>query len=139
MIRCEGDEGRSLAYLWEPSLETPRILDFSSRLPDGKIIGRSIIRWLATDQETQSPAIFFSDSQDYILASLSNLENGEDVPWHDIEVQGADMYGHLEESPLDLSGGNEKVGSGKAIIKSLLGEEMNFDVDDMDDTFDFRN
>lgn len=61
MIRCEGEECKALAYLWEPSWESPRILDFSARLPEGKIIGRSIIRWLSTDKETNVPAIFFSD------------------------------------------------------------------------------
>lgn len=141
MIRCEGEECKALAYLWEPSWETPRILDFGGRLPEGKIIGRSIIRWLTTDEEANVPAIFFSDSQDCILASFSDAESGEEVPWQDAINRGVDSVGPLEESPLNLVSvsGSEKLSSGKAIMKNLLGDEMNFDVDDMDDTFDFRN
>jgi len=140
MVRCEGEECKALAYLWEPSWESPRILDFAARLPEGKIIGRSIIRWLETPKETSSPSIFFSDSQDCILASISDPESGEEMPWHNAEIKEVDAYGQLEESPLELVRTDDKIhGSGKSIIGSLLGDEMNFDVDEMEDTFDFRN
>jgi len=139
MIRCEGDECKALTYLWEPSWESPRILDFGSCLPEGKIIGRSIIRWLTTDKEANMPAIFFSNSQDCVLASFAGTEIGEEVPWQDAVAKDVEIFGQLEESPLDLMSGSEKLSSGKAIMSNLLGVEMNFDVDDMDDTFDFRN
>ncbi|KUJ13075.1 uncharacterized protein LY89DRAFT_737971 [Mollisia scopiformis] len=137
MIRCEGDRG--LVHLWDPSWESPKVIDFAKQIPGGKLLGKTAVRWLNASQ----PAIFFSDSQDCILASLS--EDESEVPWRDAEVRGFDIYGQREESPLQLVPADEKGGKGKVSIADLIDEEseeggmmMSGGSDEVDDTFQFR-
>ena len=138
LIRCEGDESRGVVHMWDPSWEAPRIVDFASQIPGGKVIGKTVERWL-NNTGSASPAIFFSDSQDCILASLS--EPGEDLPWQDAEARGFDIYGQQEESPLSLvAAGDEKRAYGK--VEMLMGEagvtRMSGGSSEVDDTFRFR-
>jgi hypothetical protein len=141
LLRCEGDECRGLSYLWEPSYEVPKIVDFSTQLPEGKIMGKAVIRWLATSSDTEAgdPALFFSDSQDCILASVLEGEGGE-VPWKQAEKKAVDIYGQLEESPLDLVPARK----GKVSAREIMDAEATittFDVgagEEVDDTFRFR-
>ncbi|KAM3074768.1 hypothetical protein ACMFMG_008185 [Clarireedia jacksonii] len=100
MIRCEGEENKGRAHLWDPSWEMPKIINFGTQVPEGKIIGKSIIRWLNIDHIF--PSLFFSDSQDYMLASLSRPEDTASLPWSDAEARGIDIYGQPDESPLNL-------------------------------------
>ena len=135
MIRCEGDESRGLVQLWDPSWDAPKIIDFGTQLPDGKIIRKAVVRWLNVD--TTSPAIFFSDAHDCILGSLVS-EEGDTVPWEDAEALGVDIYGQREESPLNLVPADEK-----RMIASTIEEEPNWtklsgDSDFVDDTFRFK-
>ncbi|KAK0100475.1 hypothetical protein ONS95_008425 [Cadophora gregata] len=137
MIRCEGDESRGLVHIWEPSWDRPRIVDFQSQIPGGKLLGRTICRWLNVN--SPSPAIFFSDSQDYILASIPSSDDDE-VPWQEAELQGSEAYGQREESPLNLIPADEK--RGHVTIEDLMEDEgitaMSGGSDEMEDTFRFR-
>jgi hypothetical protein len=140
MIRCEGEESKGLIHLWEPSWQSPKILDFGSQVPEGKIIGKSIARWLNCDSSV--PAVFFSDTQDCILASLSEPEE-DDLPWQDAGVRGFDIYGQREESPLNLVAADEKTGYARAHIEALMNGEptmtgMTGGTDEVDDTFRFK-
>jgi len=71
------------------------------------VLGRTVGRWLNT--KTATPTIFFSDSQDCLLASVSGPEDSP-VPWQDAEARGVDIYGQTEESPLNLVPADEKRG-----------------------------
>ena len=139
MIRCEGEETRGLVHLWDPSWEKPKVVDFTTQIPGGKILGKTIMRWL--NIESEHPAILFSDSQDYILASVSEIDDG-DVPWQDAVIRGFDIYGQREESPLNLVPADEKRQRGKVTIESLMEEEgitrMSGGSDEVEDTFRFR-
>ena len=140
MIRCEGDEARGLVHLWDPSWESPKIIDFAKQIPGGKILGKTTVRWLNVD--SSHPAIFFSDSQDCILASLSEESDG-DVPWQDAELRSFDIYGQREESPLNLVPANEKHTNGKISIADLIEDDdgmmgMSGGSDEVEDTFHFR-
>ncbi|KAE8446705.1 hypothetical protein EG329_011749 [Mollisiaceae sp. DMI_Dod_QoI] len=139
MIRCEGDEARGLVHLWDPSWDRPQIMDFAKQIPGGKILGKTISRWLNVN--SPNPAIFFSDSQDCILSSLSE----GDLPWQDAEIRAFDIYGQREESPLQLVPANQKHTNGKVTIADLIDDEdedggmrMSGGSDDVDDTFQFR-
>ncbi|TAQ89753.1 hypothetical protein B7494_g1929 [Chlorociboria aeruginascens] len=140
MIRCEGEESKGIAQLWNPSWEKPKIIDFASQIPGNKIIGKSIVRWL--NVESLSPALFFSDSHDCILASVSAAEDG-DVPWQDYVARGFDIYGQREESPLNLVAADE--GENREEVHGLsdgaggwrISDEVDTD-DEIDDTFRFR-
>lgn len=141
MIRCEGEENKGRVQLWDPSWEAPRIINFGTRLPEGKIIGKSIIRWL--NIASAFPSIFFSDSQDCILMSLSEPEDTEKVPWHDSEVRGVDIYGQTEESPLNLVGVEGKrpfrrVNTDVSTDNDNLYMDMSEGSEELDDTFHFR-
>ncbi|KAG9243227.1 hypothetical protein BJ878DRAFT_128268 [Calycina marina] len=105
LIRCEGPDNRALVHLWCPSWESPQIIDFAAQLPGGKILGKTVGRWLNTRSATA--VIFFSDSQDCILASLSGPDDST-VPWQDAEVRGLDIYRRREESPLNLVAADKK-------------------------------
>ncbi|KAI9738148.1 MAG: hypothetical protein M1818_005577 [Claussenomyces sp. TS43310] len=138
MIRCEGEESKGLVYLWEPTWDAPKIVNFGSQLPDGKIIGKSVIRWL--NCEGPMPALFFSDTQDCMLAALS--DGDADPPWHGAVTRGVNIYGEREESPLDLVPADEKQSYGLS-VEALMNEEptmthISGEDDEMDDTFRFR-
>ncbi|KAG4416111.1 hypothetical protein IFR04_010754 [Cadophora malorum] len=137
MIRCEGDESRGLVHIWEPSWDRPRIVDFQAQIPGGKLIGKTICRWLNVD--SQNPAIFFSDSQDCILASIPSTDD-EDVPWQEAQLQSSEAYGQREESPLNLIPADKK--QGRVTIEDLMEDEgitgMSGGSDEMEDTFRFR-
>jgi hypothetical protein len=140
MIRCEGEESKGIVQLWEPSWDTPKILDFGSQLPDGKIIGKAIARWLNVDSTI--PAVFFSDTQDCILASFLESED-EELPWQEAVARGLDIYGEREESPLNLVPANEKRPYRRDNIEALMKDEptitsMSEYSDEVDDTFRFK-
>ena len=42
LVRCEGNESKALIHLWDPTWESPKILDFAAQLPGGKTIGRRL-------------------------------------------------------------------------------------------------
>jgi WD40 repeat protein len=140
MIRCEGEESKGLVHLWEPSWVSPKIVDFGTQLPEGKIIGKSVIRWLNVDSNT--PCLFFSDTQDCILVSLAESDD-EDLPWQDTVARGVDIYGQREESPLDLVGADESKFYGKIAIDAMMNGDptmtgMTGGSDEVDDTFRFK-
>ncbi|KAG9239753.1 WD40-repeat-containing domain protein [Amylocarpus encephaloides] len=138
MIRCE--ESRGIVHLWDPSWEKPLIINFGPQIPGGKVIGKTIARWLPS--ESSNPALLFSDAQDCLLVSISGSNDGE-LPWHDAEGSGVDMYGHREESPLNLVPAGEKR-PGKVTIEALIDEDSftrmssGSGSEDVDDTFHFR-
>lgn len=150
LIRCENDDTKGVAYLWEPSYETPTIIDFSTQLPDGRVMGKAVVRWLRTppsednEEEGQTPALFFADTQDTLLASFSEIE--EDVPWDEAKAKAMDIYGQAEESPLNIvdmpyheDAGSEMPSpeeAGNGTILTLGEEDMT--EGDMDDTFEFK-
>jgi WD40 repeat protein len=141
MVRCEGERSRGLVQLWDPSWESPKIIDFGTQLPEGKIIGKSVVRWL--NVESPNPAILFSDSQDCILASLSESNEEVGVPWESAESRAFDIYGQREESPLNLVELDEKRPFRKITVEPSADEDapwgsLSGDSDEVDDTFQFR-
>lgn len=146
MIRCEGEECRSLVQLWDPSWEGPKIVDFETQMPGGKMIGKTIVRWLT--MEASSPAIFCSDSQDCILASMSEPNDEVDLPWRDAMPRGFDIYGQREESPLNLVAADEKRRHRRVTVNNLVNDgeawkedeltELSGESEEIDDTFRFR-
>ncbi|KAL5354427.1 hypothetical protein ACLOAV_000516 [Pseudogymnoascus australis] len=138
VIRCEGDESKGVAYVWEPSWEEPKIVNFGTQLPEGKIMGKAVIRWLRAS-DSGHPALFFSDTHDCILASISEAGATDvDLPWKDAEEKAVDIYGQLEESPLVLVPAEK----GKATARQIMDNEPTITtfgaLDDMDDTFHFK-
>jgi hypothetical protein len=133
MIRCEGEESRGLVHLWDPSWESPKIINFGAQKSGGKVIGKTIVRWLNVNSPT--PAIFFSDSQEGILASIAGPE--DEVPWQDAEVRGFDIYGQREESPLNLVPADEKR-SYRDYLEDDGVTGMSGGSDEVEDTFRFR-
>lgn len=136
MIRCEGEDCKALVHVWEPTWESPKVVDFSTHGSEGKTIGNSVARWLNCDSQT--PAIFFSDSQDCMIASISDEE--ENLPWQDAVARAVDIYGEREESPLNLVPAGEKR---SYALKTLVDDEptmtgMSGDSDEVDDTFRFK-
>jgi WD40 repeat protein len=134
LIRCEGEDSKGLVHLWEPSWETPKILDFGTQLPEGKILGKAVARWLNVNSAT--PCVFFSDTQDCILASLAESDE-DDVPWQESTARGVDIYGQREESPLDLVPANETRMFSKALQEPTITAMSGFS-DEVDDTFQFK-
>ncbi|KAK0646624.1 hypothetical protein B0T16DRAFT_458523 [Cercophora newfieldiana] len=103
LIRCEGEQYGGVVFVWDPLSEGPRSVDFSQQLP-AKVVGKSRALWLGRDTSS-SPSLFLSDAQNYVLASLIELDQGE-PPWgDDYGVTGLTGDGRAtmrEESPLEL-------------------------------------
>jgi hypothetical protein len=137
LIRCEGEESRGLIHMWDPSWESPNIIDFTYQIPGGKLFGKTFGRWLST--ESAPPAIFFSDTQYYMLASISESNEG-DLPWQDAEAPAFDIYGQREESPLNLVSAEKSLHS-RAISSALKSGDIATGMagsDEVEDTFRFR-
>lgn len=103
LIRCEGDQYHGTVFVWDPLSEGPQSVDFGRHLPGGKAVGKSRAIWLASDTSS-TPSVFLSDAQNYMFASLMELENGT-PPWGDHgspEVVGGIGAVTREESPLEL-------------------------------------
>jgi hypothetical protein len=136
MVRCE--ESRGIVHLWDPSWETPQIINFGEQMPGAKVIGKTVARWL--NSESASPTLLFSDTQDCVLASISGPEDG-DLPWQDAESTRLDIYGQPEESPLNFATTNEKK-FGKVTIEALMEDDsftrLSDGSEEVDDTFQFR-
>lgn len=138
MIRCEGDECRGLVHLWEPTWDSPKVLDFSSQVPEGKLLGKTVARWLMTDN--QLPALFFSDTQDFMLAVITE-EDEVELPWQELQPKLISIYGDREESPLNLVQAGEKVPA-QITMQLPASEETEMwtlnDTSEVDDTFSFK-
>ncbi len=138
LIRCAGEDTRGVAYSWDPSFEVPKIVDFGGQLPEARVMGKSIVRWLSSE-DTEDGAegiasLFFSDDQDAILACLG--EDAEGVPWGESKAGPVDIYGQADENPLNLVDDGQDVGQEEdATIMSLSTENAG---SEMDDTFDFK-
>jgi hypothetical protein len=146
LIRCEGEESRGLVHLWDPSWETPKIVDFATLVPGGKVIGRTVGRWLNTPSHSSAsipsssaPSIFFSDSQDYMLASLG--DGDEEVLWQEEAIRAVDIYGRREESPLNLIPADEmemQLGTNLGGDLEADGTDFSGGSGEVDDTFRFK-
>ncbi|KAK3313473.1 hypothetical protein B0H66DRAFT_577481 [Apodospora peruviana] len=101
LVRCEGEQYSGLVFVWDPLSEGPRSVDFAQQLPGAKTVGRWRALWLGLHEE--SPAsLFLSDSQNYMLASLAELDETS-LPWGEQEnPRHAEGGAMREESPLEL-------------------------------------
>jgi hypothetical protein len=104
LIRCEGDQYNGLVFVWDPLSEGPRSVNFGQHLPGAKAAGKPRALWLGVNTSSP-PLLFFSDSQNYVLACLGETDQGP-APWGAADFHGAGLAaeGHeqCEESPLHL-------------------------------------
>lgn len=128
LVRCEGDLYNGIVFVWDPLSEGPRTVDFSEHLPGSRASGRSLAKWLDCDA-SKSPAIFFSDSLNYMLASLADSDE-ESPPWQDrLGVEWNAETGR-EESPLELVPA--------ADVNTQYIEEEDEYASDLEDTFHYK-
>ncbi|KAK5664163.1 hypothetical protein OQA88_378 [Cercophora sp. LCS_1] len=103
LIRCDGDQYNGNMFVWDPLSEGPRSVDFAQHLPGAKAVGRLRASWLALDTSSP-PSLFLSDAQNYLLASVAELD--QTPPWGDHgspEIPSvARVAREREESPLEL-------------------------------------
>lgn len=103
-IKCEGDQYNGLVFVWDPLSEGPRSLEFARHLPGGKAGAKQRSLWLGSN-ESGPPSVFFSDTHNYVLASLGDADQTP-PPWGDHEFPGqcslVDGGFDREESPLNL-------------------------------------
>jgi hypothetical protein len=122
LISCEGDLYNGTVFVWDPLSEGPRTIDFLSQLPDRKVVDKPRATWLHI-HGFETAAIFFSDGQNYVLASVA--ESDQEQPyWQD--QRGAPLQ--REESPLELV---PAVDAGDA----LLNGDDDEDASELEDTF----
>ncbi|KAK0711344.1 hypothetical protein B0H67DRAFT_646721 [Lasiosphaeris hirsuta] len=132
LIRCEGEQYSGIFFVWDPLSEGPRSVDFAQHMPGAKAIGRSRASWLALDTSSP-PSLFVSDAQNYVLASLVELDQGP-PPWGDhgigspeLELVGGSIAARREESPLELV---------PAADLDLVGDDE--DDSELEDTFVYK-
>ncbi|TQS36626.1 hypothetical protein Golomagni_02917 [Golovinomyces magnicellulatus] len=73
MVLCEGEEARRFVYFWHPSWSAPHILDFAAHLSEGRVLGKTVTRWIQT--EAVNPTLFFSDSQECVLVRFRAMDD----------------------------------------------------------------
>lgn len=122
LIQCDGDLYDGIVFVWDPLSEGPRTVDFTSHLPDKKVVGRSRALWLCLD-DSEAPSLFFSDGQNYVLASVTESDH-ERLFWQD----GGGIETQRQESPLELvpAAGSDD---------PYLDEEDDGDISELEDTF----
>lgn len=99
-VRCDGTQYEGVVFVWDPISSGPQTVDFSQPSPAGNVPSKCRYAWLALEAEA-SAQIFFSNGQDYTLASLGDPDQ-EPTPW---PAQGREFHagvGLREESPLEL-------------------------------------
>lgn len=123
LIRCDGDLYKGMVFVWDPLSEGPRTVDFASHPFGQKVVGKSRAVWLRLE-DSETPSVFFSDDQNYVLASLADSD--QEAPyWQD----GSSAAAHREESPLEL------VPAGADVDDPVLNHEDDEDVSELEDTF----
>ncbi|KHJ35831.1 putative wd40 domain-containing protein [Erysiphe necator] len=70
MALCEGESAQGLVYIWNNSWLSPKIIDFASYFPDGRLIEKTISRWVHT--KDLNSCLFFSDAQNCLLLWFQN-------------------------------------------------------------------
>lgn len=70
MIRCDGEANKGLVHVWSSKVQAPYIIDFAAQLPEGKLLGKVVARWLS--RRATPPRVLFSDSQDFLIATLAS-------------------------------------------------------------------
>lgn len=76
LVTCEGDAYNSTIFIWDPLSEGPKSVEFSGQLSNNKIQ----TLWLNLDN-VEPGALFASDGEEYLLASLvADSEDGP-LPW----------------------------------------------------------
>lgn len=112
LVICDGDAYNSLVFSWDPLSKGPQTIDFSERLPNGRLQAC----WL--DLKALEPGVFFaSDDRNYLLASLAENDD-EPVPWSQDSEDSAfrDSTDH-----------------------SMSVDEYDDEASQLDDTFCFKN
>ncbi|RKF75373.1 putative WD repeat-containing protein C32H8.09 [Golovinomyces cichoracearum] len=77
MVLCEGEEARRFVYFWHPSWSVPHIFDFAAHLSEGRVLGRTVTRWIQT--ESLNPTLFFSDSQECVLIRFRAMDESSGI------------------------------------------------------------
>lgn len=75
LVICDDAAYNSLFFSWDPLSGGPQTIDFSKRLPNGKV--QAV--WLNLPA-LEPGALFASDNSNYLLASLAE-DVDEPVPW----------------------------------------------------------
>ncbi|KAL8400358.1 hypothetical protein RB594_000660 [Gaeumannomyces avenae] len=115
LIRCEGDQHSSLAFVWDAVSPSPRTINFLRGGALAKSAASCHCSWLDI-KDTEVPTLFFTDTSSYILASLGS-DGNKSPPWK----EDSDSR---DESTLDL------------FSAPFGGDES--DDEPLDDTFHFR-
>ncbi|RKF81655.1 putative WD repeat-containing protein C32H8.09 [Golovinomyces cichoracearum] len=77
MVLCEGEEARRFVYFWHPLWSAPHIFDFAAHLSEGRVLGRTVTRWIQT--ESLNPTLFFSDSQECVLIRFRAMDDSSGI------------------------------------------------------------
>ena len=115
LIRCEGGQHSSLAFVWDALSPGPRTVDFLRGDPPAKSAASCHCSWLDL-KGTDAPVLFFTDATNYVLASLGG-DGGGSLPWREASES-------CDESTLDL------------VSAPFGGDESDDEL--LDDTFHFR-
>ncbi|KAJ4304203.1 hypothetical protein N0V88_001816 [Collariella sp. IMI 366227] len=130
LVKCEGDQYNGLVFVWDPLSEGPRSVDFAHHLPAAKGGGKPRAQWLGLEA-SDTPSVFFSDAQNYALASLCEPDRGP-APWGDPTIPGPRLLSERrEESPLELVPASRQ----RQEIPEL---EEDDDLSELEDTFVYK-
>ncbi|GAW12807.1 hypothetical protein ANO14919_021780 [Xylariales sp. No.14919] len=130
LMRCDGEEYSGLVFVWDPLSNGPRPIDFLRHLPSAKVTGQTDATWL--DAITDSAALFFTDHEKYILASLTDADAGvgaeEALPWRTrIAVNSHVKMGTSRDFDVSNNDADDNNGT-----------DMDEAITDLDDAFYFK-
>ncbi|KAK6219039.1 hypothetical protein LQW54_002541 [Pestalotiopsis sp. IQ-011] len=122
LVRCEGQDHSGLVFVWDPLSDGPTTLDFVSQLSEGQTCGKPSACWLRAP--SGSPAVFFTDARSYLLGSVADSDDEDQVPW-----QTPSMVDDSQAASFSL--GSVEEGSRE-------DSDMGDDESQPDDTFHFK-
>ncbi|TFB05719.1 WD repeat-containing protein WRAP73 [Trichoderma ghanense] len=119
LITSQDPAQHGVSFIWDPLSDGPTPLVPEDHLPTGRAVGKAQVAWI--NRETESPVLFVSDAEHYLLLSPSNNAGRGANPWQAaVDSSGSEM---ALDSPTSARFALDE-GDGASVV---------------DDTFSFRN
>ncbi|KAL7819095.1 hypothetical protein V8C26DRAFT_36428 [Trichoderma gracile] len=91
LITSQDPAQHGLSFMWDPLSDGPTPLVPADHLPAGRAVGKAQVAWI--NRETDSPVLFVSDAEHFLLLSPSNNAGRDSDSWQAaaVDYSGSEM------------------------------------------------